>query len=61
MAVTPGQASLAEELTAEATVTAIDLATRKVSLTNAEGKTFDLVAGEEVANLQNLKVGTWWP
>ena len=28
----PGQASLAEELTARATVTAIDLATRKVSL-----------------------------
>lgn len=24
---------------------------------NAEGKTFDLVAGEEVTNLQNLKVG----
>lgn len=57
VAVTPGQASLAEELTAEATVTAIDLASRKVSLTNAEGKAFDLVAGEEVANLQNLKVG----
>ena len=57
VAVTPGQASLAEELKAEATVTAIDLATRKVSLKNAEGKTFDLVAGEEVTNLQNLKVG----
>ena len=57
VAVTPAQASLAEELTAEATVTAIDLASRKVSLTNAEGKAFDLVAGEEVANLQNLKVG----
>ncbi|QXW30045.1 phage major tail tube protein [Aeromonas sanarellii] len=57
VAVTPGQASLAEELTAEATVTAIDLASRKVSLKNAEGKAFDLVAGEEVANLQNLKVG----
>ena len=57
VAVTPGQASLAEEVKAEATVTAIDLATRKVSLKNAEGKTFDLVAGEEVTNLQNLKVG----
>ncbi|MGY4001706.1 hypothetical protein [Aeromonas sanarellii] len=57
VAVTPGQASLAEELTAEATVTAIDLASRKVGLKNAEGKAFDLVAGEEVANLQNLKVG----
>ena len=57
VAVTPGQASLAEEVKAEATVTAIDLATRKISLKNAEGKTFDLVAGEEVTNLQNLKVG----
>ena len=57
VAVTPGQASLAEEVKAEATVTAIDLATRKVSLKNAEGKTFYLVAGEEVTNLQNLKVG----
>lgn len=57
VAVTPGQASLAEEVKAEATVTAIDLATRKISLKNAEGQTFDLVAGEEVTNLKNLKVG----
>jgi len=57
VAVTPGQASLAEELKAEATVTAIDLATRKVSLKNAEGRTFDLVADEKVSNLQRLKVG----
>lgn len=57
VAVTPGEASLAEEVTAKATVTAIDVATRKVSLKNAEGKTFDLVAGEEVTNLQNIKVG----
>ncbi|MGL5815462.1 MAG: hypothetical protein ACRCYW_19365 [Aeromonas sp.] len=57
VAVTPGEASLAEEVTAKATVTAIDLATRKVSLKNAEGKPFDLVAGEEVTNLQNIKVG----
>ena len=53
----PGQASLAEELTARATVTAIDLATRKVSLKNAEGQTLDLIAGEEVTNLPQLKVG----
>ncbi|MEG0009625.1 hypothetical protein ACW5XF_08545 [Aeromonas lusitana] len=57
VAVTPGEASLAEEVTAKATVTAIDVATRKVSLKNAEGETFDLVAGEEVTNLQNIKVG----
>lgn len=57
VAVAPGQASLAEEVTAKATVTAIDVATRKVSLKNAEGKTFDLVAGDEVTNLKNIKVG----
>ncbi|WP_349919935.1 hypothetical protein [Aeromonas veronii] len=57
VAVTPGSASLAEEVTAQATVTAIDLATRKVSLKNADGKPFDLIAGEEVTNLQNIKVG----
>lgn len=53
----PGQASLAQELTASATVTAIDLETRKVSLKNTEGETFDIVAGEQVANLPNVKVG----
>lgn len=52
-----GQASLAQELTASATVTAIDLETRQVSLKNAEGETFDIVAGEQVANLPNVKVG----
>lgn len=55
--VAPGQASLAQELTASATVTAIDLETRQVSLKNAEGETFDIVAGEQVANLPNVKVG----
>lgn len=55
--VAPGQASLAQELTASATVTAIDLETRQVTLKNAEGETFDIVAGEQVANLPNVKVG----
>ncbi|BBT82098.1 hypothetical protein WP8S18E11_37640 [Aeromonas veronii] len=55
--VAPGQASLAQELTASATVTAIDLETRQVSLKNAEGETFHIVAGEQVANLPNVKVG----
>ena len=35
----------------------IMLATRKVSLKNAEGQTLDLIAGEEVTNLPQLKVG----
>lgn len=57
VAMAPGQASLAEEVTAKATVTAIDQTTRKVSLKNAEGQSFDLVAGDEVTNLKNVKVG----
>ncbi|MGY3887457.1 hypothetical protein [Aeromonas aquatica] len=57
VAIAPGQASLAEEVTAKATITAIDTATRKVSLKNAEGQVFDIVAGDEVTDLQNLKVG----
>lgn len=57
VAIAPGQASLAEEVTARATITAIDTANRKVSLKNAEDQVFDIVAGDEVTNLQNLKVG----
>ncbi|MFC5706992.1 hypothetical protein [Aeromonas eucrenophila] len=57
VAIAPGQASLAEEVTARATITAIDTTTRKVSLKNAEDQVFDIVAGDEVTNLQNLKVG----
>lgn len=53
----PGQASLVEAVTASATVTAIDMETRKITLKNAEGETFDIFAGEQVANLPNIKVG----
>ncbi|EIS3745437.1 hypothetical protein LO909_003211 [Aeromonas hydrophila] len=53
----PGKANLVEAVSAQATVTAIDMASRKVSLKNAAGETFDIVAGEQVTNLANLKVG----
>lgn len=53
----PGKANLVEAVSAQATVTAIDMASRKVSLKNAAGKAFDIVAGEQVTNLANLKVG----
>ena len=46
-----------EAVSAQATVTAIDMASRKVSLKNAAGEAFDIVAGEQVTNLANLKVG----
>lgn len=53
----PGKANLVEAVSAQATVTAIDIASRKVSLKNAAGESFDIVAGEQVTNLANLKVG----
>ncbi|MCP3324312.1 hypothetical protein CF139_02130 [Aeromonas hydrophila] len=53
----PGKANLVEAVSAQATVTAIDMASRKVSLKNATGEAFDIVAGEQVTNLANLKVG----
>lgn len=53
----PGKANLVEAVSAQATVTAIDMASRKVSLKNAAGEAFAIVAGEQVTNLANLKVG----
>ncbi|EZH82295.1 hypothetical protein FT688_07675 [Aeromonas hydrophila] len=53
----PGKANLVEAVSAQATVTAIDMASRKVSLKNAAGEAFDIVAGEQITNLANLKVG----
>ncbi|BCO15589.1 hypothetical protein RIMD111065_39450 [Aeromonas hydrophila] len=57
VATAPGKANLVEALSAQATVTAIDMTSRKVSLKNAAGEAFDIVAGEQVTNLANLKVG----
>jgi Cu/Ag efflux protein CusF len=57
VATAPGKANLVEAVSAQATVTAIDMTSRKVSLKNAAGEAFDIVAGEQVTNLANLKVG----
>jgi len=43
--------------TATATVTAIDLEARRVTMRNEEGKTFSIVCGPEVRNLPQVKVG----
>ncbi len=53
----PGKVSVAETVKVSAAVTAIDKATRKVTLKNAAGKTFEVVAGEEVKNFDQIKVG----
>ncbi|WP_337073178.1 hypothetical protein [Aeromonas veronii] len=57
VATAPGKANIVEAVSAQAKVTAIDIASRKVSLTNAAGEAFDIIAGEQVTNLANLTVG----
>lgn len=57
VATAPGKANIVEAVSVQAKVTAIDMASRKVSLTNAAGEAFDIIAGEQVTNLANLKVG----
>ncbi len=53
----PGKAVAAEKVQASVVVTAIDKATRKLTLKEASGKVFDLTAGDEVKNFAQIKVG----
>lgn len=53
----PGRAAMAETLQATAVVTAIDPATRKLTLKGPDGKSVDLVADERVRNFPQIKVG----
>lgn len=53
----PGKAVAAEKVSASVVVTAIDKAARTLTLKDASGKSFDLVAGEEVKNFAQIKVG----
>jgi hypothetical protein len=53
----PGYAAAARTVTSTATVAAIDMTTRKVTLRRADGSTLDVVAGEEVRNLPQLRAG----
>lgn len=53
----PGKAVAAEKVQASVVVTAIDKATRKLTLKDASGKVFDLTAGDEVKNFAQIKVG----
>jgi hypothetical protein len=52
-----GKLSLGRLTEIRATVEAIDLAQRKVTLKGPKGKVFSVTAGEEVKNLAELKVG----
>lgn len=53
----PGKVSAAEVVTVSAVVTAIDAATRTVTLKGPQGNTFSVVAGPEVRNFAQIKIG----
>jgi Cu/Ag efflux protein CusF len=53
----PGTIKTVETTKATATVAAIDMATRTVSLKRADGSVIDVHAGEEVRNLDKVRVG----
>lgn len=53
----PGKVSATEVVKGSATVTAIDSATRTVTLKDAEGSSVEVVAGDAVKNFSQIKVG----
>jgi Cu/Ag efflux protein CusF len=53
----PGSAKAVQTSKATATVTAIDPATRTVTLQRADGRLIDIHAGDEVKNFDKIKVG----
>ena len=53
----PGKAAAVETIKLTAGVAAIDKATRTVTLKTAKGKMLDVVAGPEVKNFDQIKVG----
>lgn len=52
----PGKVSVTEGVKASALVTAIDKATRTITLKGPEGRSFDVVAGDAVKNFAQIKV-----
>jgi len=54
---TPGKAGAAATIKASAVVTAIDKANRVFTLKAANGDSFDIVAGADVKNFDQVKVG----
>ena len=52
----PGKVAVAEGVKASALVTAIDKATRTVTLKGPEGRSFEVVAGDAVKNFAQIKV-----
>lgn len=54
----PGMAGVAQSVDIAATITAIDAATRAVTLKGPQGRELSVVAGPEVKNFAQLKVGS---
>jgi len=57
MASAPGKAMVTQTTKASAVIVAIDATSRVVTLKTASGKVFDVAAGPEVQNFDQLKVG----
>jgi Cu/Ag efflux protein CusF len=53
----PGKATVAQAVKVTATVEAIDMKTREVTLKGPKGNSFVLTAGPDVRNLEQVKVG----
>jgi len=53
----PGKATIARTVTVTATVEAIDVAKREVTLKGPRGNSFPVAVGPEVRNLEQVKVG----
>lgn len=54
----PGRGEAVRTIRISATVTAIDKATRTLTLKGGDGKTFPLVAGPDVRNFDQIQVGS---
>jgi hypothetical protein len=55
----PGKAAVARTVEVSARVVAIDKATRTVTLKGPKGEALDIVAGEEVRNFDQIKLGDY--
>lgn len=53
----PGKAMIAGTIKAQAVIGALDAASRVITLKTADGRSVDIVAGPEVKNFAQLKVG----
>ena len=55
--VAPDRAEISNEISASAVVVAVDAASRLVTLRREDGSVFDILAGENVRNFEQIEVG----